>query len=325
MGNCKKVVLILLVLAALLCACRQEVPGQTIAVPETTAAPETTVPVLTADPYVGMTKEEFYANYTPAVSYQDAMYRTEHHFLSGSLEVPGQYAVEAELRPKSGNAYIRNTDCYYEDDGNTYIVVDAWGEEVMRIYKGAAYITLEELAAYMYAFGGSEENLPANYTSRKSASIASSPWGQYQRVNHSYFIGNTKKYPYEPELPNISGCGGDLQYFEMDIGTTGTTTPGYAPKPYVDGMTITRGAARLVYARQDLNGNGTYETDELYVFYTHNHYNDFREYLNYYGGWGEVFGNMTGGGEYSSKKHCNPTPYVPTAYESFSSYTQASA
>lgn len=160
MGKCKKTVLILLVLASLLCACQKEPPVQT------TAAPETTAPVLTFNPYVGMTKEEFYANYTPAVCYQDAMYRTEHHFLSGSLEVPGQYAVEAEIRPKSGSAYIRNTDCYSEDDGNTYIVVNSWGE---------------------------------------------------------------------------------------------------------------------------------------------------------------VFGNMTGGGEYSSKRHCNPTPYVPTAYESFSSHIQAAA
>ena len=61
-----------------------------------------------------------------------------------------------------------------------------------------------------------------------------------------------------------------------------------------------------------------YEANEVYVFYTHNHYNDFREYLNYYGGWGEMFGNVTGGGEYSSKDNCNPTPYVPTAYQGFS-------
>ena len=50
----------------------------------------------------------------------------------------------------------------------------------------------------------------------------------------------------------------------------------------------------------------------MYVFYTHNHYNDFREYLNYYGGWGEMFGNITGGGTISSHTDCNPTPYVPT-------------
>lgn len=27
-----------------------------------------------------------------------------------------------------------------------------------------------------------------------------------------------------------------------------------------------------------------------------------------------MFGNVTGGGEYSSDYNCNPTPYVETAY-----------
>ena len=103
----------------------------------------------------------------------------------------------------------------------------------------------------------------------------------------------------------------------MDIGTTGTVTPGYAGRLYNDGTTITRGAARLVYARQDKNRNGQFEQDEIYVFYTHNHYNDFREYLNYYGGWGEIFGNVTGGGVFDSKTQCNPTPYPETGYASF--------
>jgi hypothetical protein len=103
----------------------------------------------------------------------------------------------------------------------------------------------------------------------------------------------------------------------MDIGTTGTPTPGYAAKPYVENGKITRGAGRLVYARQDLDKDGLYEEGEIHVFYTHNHYNDFREYLNYYGGWGEMFGNITGGGEYSSKTNYNPTPYPETAYAVF--------
>ena len=51
--------------------------------------------------------------------------------------------------------------------------------------------------------------------------------------------------------------------------------------------------------------------NEKYVFYTYNHYNDFCEYLNYYGGWGETFGNITGGGTISSKTDYNPTAYVP--------------
>ncbi len=269
------------------------------------------------DPYEGMSKDAFYATYTPACCRVDALYRSQHGFLSGSLEMPGQYAQEADHRPMEDGKYIRNTSSYYLDDGDTYVVVDSSGDEVMRLYRGGGYITLEEVAAYMYAFGGGDNCFPANYTSKKKKSTSNSIWGEYLRVNHSRFIGNTQKYPYEPELPDISGCGGDLEYYEMDIGTTGTSTPGYAPRPYVQNGSINRGAARLVYARQDLNGNGTYETDEVYVFYTHNHYNDFREYLNYYGGWGEMFGNVTGGGTYSSKSNANPTPYVPTAYADF--------
>ena len=272
-----------------------------------------------SDPYADVNKEEFYVNYQPACCYEDACYRTEHFLLSGYLEVPGQYATVSDYQPiDESGALIRNTDCLYADDGNTYIVVDAYGVEVFRVYKGAAYITLEEVAAYMYAFGGSNDTLPANYSSKKSTKPTGSPWGEYLRVNHSYFKGDTSRYPYEPELPDISGCGGNLQYYEMDIGTTGTDTGGgYEVRIYNDGTRITRGAARLVYARQDKNRNGIFEPDEVFVFYTANHYNDFREYLNYYGGWGEIFGNETGGGTLSSKYDCNPTPYVPTGYASF--------
>ena len=275
-----------------------------------------------ADPYTAVSKEVFYANYSNACCLTNAKYRSQHGLLSGSLEVPGQYVTEAENRPMADGKFIRNTTAYYLDGGSTYVIVDATGREVMRIYKGGAYITLEEVAAYMYAFGGN--SMPANYTTSKKTRPSASIWGEYLRVNHSKFSGNTAKYPYEPELPDISGCGGALQYYEMDIGTTGTQTPGnYAVKIYNDGTVITRGAGRLVYARQDKNRNGIFESDEVYVFYTHNHYNDFREYLNYYGGWGEMFGNVTGGGEYSSKTNCNPTPYPETACQEFVSLDQA--
>ncbi len=277
-----------------------------------------------ADPYTAVNKEAFYANYTPACCLTNAKYRSQHGLLSGSKEVPGQFAQDAGYRPMSDGKFIRNTSAYYLDGGSTYVITDADGKEVMRIYKGGAYITLEEVAAYMYAFGGTSDSIPANYTVSKKTRPLESIWGEYLRVNHSKFSGNTAKYPYEPELPNISGCGGDLQYYEMDIGTTGTVTPGdYAVKTYNDGVVITRGAARLVYARQDKNRNGIFEADEVHVFYTDNHYNDFREYLNYYGGWGQIFGNVTGGGEYSSKTNCNPTSYPATAYEEFVSLDQA--
>ena len=294
----KRIIASILLIFILLSGCAPKAVG-----------PQPTEPLL-SDPYMDVTAEEFYANYTPAASLQDALYRSLHGFLSGSLEVPGQEVRRADDRPMEAGLYIHNTESRYTDDGNTYIVTDSDGNEVMRIYKGGAYITLEEVAAYMYAFGGDEE-LPANYTSKKSGKPTESIWGQHLRLNHSWYKNDPRKYPYEPELP---GNGAGLRYYEMDIGTTGTTTPGYAPKLYNNGKSITRGAARLVYTREDLNGNGIIEQTEVFVFYTHNHYNDFTQYLNYYGGWGETFGNVTGGGQFDSKTNCNPTPYPQVVY-----------
>jgi hypothetical protein len=299
----KRLLSVLALLLVFLCGCtpkKEERPKPTEA--------------LKSDPYIGMTAEEFYADYTPATSLKDAQYRSKHGFLSGSLEVPDQEAERSQDQPMLGDLYIHNTHRHYEDNGDTYVVTDSQGNEGLRIYKGGGYITLEEVAAYMYAFGGVEEDLPANYTTKKSGKPATNKWGQYLRLNHSYFKNNPYKYPYEPELP---GNGDGLRYYEMDIGTTGTATPGYAPKMYNDGSSITRGAARLVYTRQDVDGSGVIEDDEVCVFYTHNHYNDFTHYLNYYGGWGETFGNVTGGGVYNSDTECNPTPYPTVAYDSF--------
>ena len=298
--------LLLLILMLWGCTPAQEPKGTETAPPVVTTEPTTAVPL--SDPYVGMTAEEFYADYTPAGSYEDAQYRSEHGFLSGSLEVPKQDFVRAESQPQEDGRYVFNTQQRYEDDGNTYVVTDAQGNEVLRIYKGGGYITLEEVAAYMYAFGGEDGAFPANYVSKKKTKPTSSIWGEYLRVNHSYYKNDPSKYPYEPKLP-----GDDLRYYEMDIGTTGTTTPGHSPKIYNNGTTITRGAARLVYTREDVNGNGIYELGEVYVFYTHNHYNDFTQYLNYYGGWGETFGNITGGGVFDSKTDYKPTPYPEVA------------
>ena len=252
--------------------------------------------------------DDFYGDYTPAKSYAEALNRSKEGKISGSITVPDQAPTISSYRPKSGGQYIRNNQPYYADS-NTYVVVDAYGKEVFRVYRGGGYITLEEVSAYVYAFG----DVPANYVSGKKTKPTSSIWGEYLRLNHSKFSGSTTKYPYEPELPDISGCGGDLTYYEIDIGTTGTDCdPGYAVRTYNNGSSITRGAARIVYARFDANKNNITDPNEKYVFYTYNHYNDFQEYLTYYGGWGEMFGNITGGGKLSSKTNCNPTPYVPT-------------
>lgn len=260
------------------------------------------------DPYVNVSSAEFYSDYQPAQEYWDAYWRTQHGFMSGSIDPQDQKPTVAEQQPMEDGKLVRNTHASFSEDGNTYYIVDFNGEVVGQVHKGAAYVSLEEVAAYVFAFG----NIPANYTASKKTDPDNSIWGEYLRVNHTKFSGSTTKYPYEPELPDISGCGGRLEYYEIDIGTTGTDCdPGYRPAVYNDGHSITRGAARIVYARFDINGDKIIDINERYVFYTYNHYNDFQEYLNYYGGWGEIFGNITGGGTISSKTDYNPTPYVP--------------
>ena len=260
------------------------------------------------DPYVNMSAAEFYSDYQPATDYWDSYWRTQHGFMSGSIEAQDQAPTIADYQPMEDGKYVRNTHASFSADGNTYYIVDGYGEVVGQVFRGGAYVTLEEVAAYVFAFG----DIPANYSTSKKTKPTESIWGEYLRVNHTQFSGSTSKYPYEPELPDISGCGGSLRYFEMDIGTTGTDCdPGYRAELYNNGTKITRGAARIVYARFDANGDKIIDINERYLFYTYNHYNDFQEYLNYQGGWGEIFGNVTGGGTISSKYDYNPTPYVP--------------
>ena len=246
-----------------------------------------------------------------AKSRQEALERAEKGIPAGSVTVPDQAPALSEHRPMKDGKYILNTASNFIDE-DTYAVVDAYGNEVFRVYRGGGYIALEEVAAYVYAFG----DVPANYEEGKNMEPENSIWGEFLRLNHTKFSGDTKNYPYEPKLPNISGCGGELRYYEIDIGTTGTDCDdSFIVKTYNDGQSITRGAARIVYGKYDLDKDGVYEFGEHHVFYTYNHYNDFQEYLNYYGGWGEMFGNVTGGGELSSKKKYNPTPYVEVVRE----------
>lgn len=274
---------------------------------------------ISSDPYTGVSYDEFHnaKTYKKATSYKDAQYRTDHNLMSGDISAQDQAPTIAENRPyyvqNGKTTFYRNSTVLFLDGGNTYIVFDADGYVVNLIYKGGAYVTLEEVAAYVMAFG----DVPSNYISANKGSPSTSVWKTFLRLNHATFKGNTNKYPYEPELPNINGCGGTYEYKEIDIGTTGTDCdPSRIPKIYNDGKTITRGAARIVYAQSD---GGTRFTDinERYVFYTYNHYNDFQEYLNYQYGWGEMFGNITGGGTLSSKTDYNPTSYVTVAMHAF--------
>ena len=84
----KKLLALLLILALTLPGCVWDAAPETT-FPSTTVTTPITFPTIntddatdlpTEDPYVGMTKEEFYANYTPAANYVDASYRSQHGF-----------------------------------------------------------------------------------------------------------------------------------------------------------------------------------------------------------------------------------------------------
>ena len=276
-----------------------------------------TVNVVGGNPYLDIDKNEFYNNYKRATSLLDSQYRSECYLMSGDITPQDQEPEIARNQPKQGNMLIHNTTRNFSNNGNVYTVYNVNGEKEFDIYYGGAYTSLEEVAAYIYAWG----EVPANYDPDKDAEPYNSNWGEYLRVNNTDFSGDTDKYPYEPVLPRIYGCDGDLVYYEIDIGTTGTDCdPDFPDRIYNDGHTITRGAARIVYSRYYaddtpstmLDNEPITNLDDRYVFYTYNHYNDFQEYLNYYNGWGEMFGNITGGGTISSKVDYNPTPYVQT-------------
>lgn len=273
-----------------------------------------------SDPYKSINKTEFYNNYKPATSYEDAYYRTQHKLMSGDIKEQKYLPKEETIYDEESGKSVRlSTAMYVLDTDGDYLayipnVVD--GEKYI-IFYGAAYTSLNEVAAYMLAFG----EAPVNQISNKYAdgiSEALSDWGIYGRVNDSKFSGDTSKYPYEPLLPNIQGSN-SIRYNEADFGTTGgyinenpKTGTYYKQTIYNNGSSISRGAARFVYV-SDYNVKNI---DERYVFYTYNHYNDFQEYLNYHNGWGVRFGNESAGNLYcgNAKDYEKTATSEPTSY-----------
>lgn len=274
------------------------------------------VEVIGGNPYEDVDPSDFYRDYSPARNARDAENRSDCFLMSGDLQVPDQEPEVASDQPTRDGLLIHNTTSLYSEDGDTYSVLDADGEVAFEVYRGGAYVTLEEVAAYVYAFG----DVPPNYDADTDLEPYQSPWEEYLRVNNNFFSGKVSDYPYEPELPGISGCGGNLAYYEIDIGTTGTDCdPSFPDRIYNNGSRITRGAARIVYSSYYIDTGEPVRSEDRYVFYTYNHYNDFQEYLNYENGWGEMFGNVTGGGVLSSMNPalCHPTPYVETIRSPF--------
>ena len=109
------------------------------------------------------------------------------------------------------------------------------------------------------------------------------------------------------------------QYIETDIGLQEgfRMSDGSYVDVYNNGSSIARGVCRLVYTSSYADGGKITDINERHVFYTYNHYNDFQEYLNYYGGWSNRFGNESSGNPYcGSTKQYNSlsNPNKPTSY-----------
>ena len=251
------------------------------------------------DPYTNVNKNDFYAEYQRSTSYEDAYYRTKHNLMSG--DITDQYYLPGDDKVVVDNKAVRITTTTYVLDtkGNylAYIPNVLNDEDKNIIFYGAAYTSLNDVAAYLLAFGEAPINQIKN-KNKTGISEAISSWGKYGRVNNNSFSGDISKYPYEPELPNILGTN-KVYYNEIDFGTMGNYTLSnrnktYEQVVYNNGSSITRGAVRIVY----VSDSNVKNINERYVFYTYNHYNDFQEYLNYYNGWGYRFGNESAGNEY---------------------------
>jgi hypothetical protein len=261
-----------------------------------------------------VTSTKFYANYQPATSALDATYRTKHGFISGSIVAQLQHQTIASYQPKNGSVFYRNASSYLSESNTVWMVVDSTGKTLRSIFKGGGYVTLDDVAAYIYAFG----DVPANYVANNRPNPSKSIWGKYLRANNNSFTLDTTKYtePYLPEGVSASVSGGTKQYYECDIGTTGSYDySDMSAKTYNTGTAITRGTSRICYTRAYADGSAITDPNERYVFYTCDHYYDFQEYLNYGDGWGAVFGY--------GKSKCNRTDvssleYVPVSRKNFS-------
>lgn len=250
----------------------------------------------TQDPYSNVNKNTFYSSYEKASSYEDAYYRTKHNLMSGDIS-PANY-LPVSLNIKENDKMVRySTAIYVLSTSGKYIAyLENNFDEFNLIYYNAAYASLNEVAAYLLAFG----EVPANSKYNKNSSgkkSAVADWGKYGRVNDTTFSGNTSKYPYEPAIPTVR----QKTFHETDFGTTGNYTlynndlgTSYNQSAYNNGSSITRGAARMIYTYDKT----VTKIDDRYVFYTYNHYNDFQEYLNYHDGWGIRFGNESAGNGY---------------------------
>ena len=263
------------------------------------------------DIYRNIDKDKFYENFNISLSYEDAYYRTKHGILSGRNVEEGHLPQETTIS-KNGKCIRINTATYVLDKKGEILgyFPNSLTNESRPIWKSGGYIMNDDVAAYCLAF----KKCPPNTESRtnKNGRIdVVKKWGRYGRVNDTSFSHNDSKYPYEPMIPPYE-YEGKIIYNETDFGSNDYYKVGDRKQtPYFDGGEIVRGACRFIYISSDLFKN----INDRHVFYTYNHYNDFQEYLNYDGGYGTRFGNVSAGNpQCGSIKDYKKTFKKSTAY-----------
>lgn len=267
------------------------------------------------DPYENIDKKDFYSNYEVASSYEDSYFRTKHNLMSGDITPQGHIPPTGAVSLNNKDVRVSTATYVLDEKGNylAYVINNLNGEDSI-IYYGGGYTSINEVAAYLLAFGEVPVNnkFDKNSKGRKSSVEA---WGEYGRCNMGEFYGNNSNYPYEPSLPKND----TLYYCETDFGTLGgysnvSPSKTYVQTIYNNGKTINRGAARFCF----IADRKIKSIDERHVFYTYNHYNDFQEYLNYLDGFGTRFGNESSGNQYCA----NANDYYNSKYE-ITNYVEA--
>lgn len=285
--------------------------------------------------------------YEPASSYEDAQYRSKHGLISGTNQSCDFLPPTTSSRHMSGGLYQRNTTARYtyRPDGSyeSYTILNEYGNVQETIYYGGAYTSLDEVASYLLAFGETPANMGYGSGLKSVSSVPIATWWRAARINFANFSGPTaSRYTYEPACPgmalyNTSGKA-TLDYAEVDWGDWKSyNTASYVQNQgaYTSGSSaINRGVLRMIFVNKyipassaDSSGHNVSSTvsslnesvmgeehiNDRYVFYTYDHYGDFQEYLNYFGGWGKRFGAMEAGNSTPTGTKKKPTPYPKTA------------
>ena len=258
------------------------------------------------DPYLNINEDEFYQDYKISDSYADAYYRTLHGLLSGeNIEEDGSYKQHNDAPMYDETTYLKNAYARFginkEGERISYTINTLDGSDYT-IYKGGIYVSMNDVAAYLFAFN----ELPVNHLAGANLkNEAVERYGEFGRVNFNKYTGpSATKYQYEPYLKGQDDK--TLFYREIDFGANIGSDHYFSYKSKYNSSNG-RGPFRLLLANS-YDSSYTYnkkseeystpnptEIDDRYVYYTYNHYNDFLEYLNYYDGFAAPFGNCTAG------------------------------